>query len=263
MDFGFFPWLVYGLPVVLVLIPITWLVLLFAFQLTRTQIETTPALRELVRARHLSNAEREILVVLALSIVLWVSGAAIERWLNLPATLLSSAVVAILAVAMLSTEELIDWNDLKGVNWGIIFVIGAGLALGDALDKTGASTWLVSLVEPALSGLPYAAVLALLIASTFLLTQFMNSVTYGAILSPILVTLGVTSGVMPTRLVLPFVFTLALCYTLPNSSARMTLVSVSGAVDSKSMLRSGLYVGIPSAIFVFFYFLVLSTVGLI
>ena len=263
MDFGFFPWLVYGLPVVLVLIPITWLMLLFAFQLTKTKIETTPALRELVRARHLSNAEREILVVLALSIVLWVSGAAIERWLNLPATLLSSAVVAILAVAMLSTEELIDWNDLKGVNWGIIFVIGAGLALGDALDKTGASTWLVSLVEPALSGLPYAAVLALLIASTFLLTQFMNSVTYGAILSPILVTLGVTSGMAPTRLVLPFVFTLALCYTLPNSSARMTLVSVSGAVDSKSMLRSGLYVGIPSAIFVFLFFLVLSTVGLI
>jgi di/tricarboxylate transporter len=91
----------------------------------------------------------------------------------------------------------------------------------------------------------------------------MNSVTYGAIVSPILVTLGVSSGILPTRLILPFVFTLALCYMLPNSSARMTLVAVSGAVDTKSMLRSGLYVGIPSAIIVYLFFLVASSLGLI
>ena len=108
MDFGFFSWVVYGLPVVLVLIPVTWLMLTFAFRLPKMKLETTPALRELVRARRLSGAEREILGVLGLSIVLWVGGTAIERWLHLPATLLSSAVVAILAVALLSTEELID-----------------------------------------------------------------------------------------------------------------------------------------------------------
>ncbi|MBK8050732.1 MAG: DASS family sodium-coupled anion symporter [Anaerolineales bacterium] len=263
MNFTFFQWISYGLPAIVVLVPLTWGLLLFAYRVPNVRIEITPALRELARARGLNHAEREILVVLGLSITLWIGGAAIERWLNLPATLLSSAVVAILAVALLSIEELIDWNDLKSVNWGIIFVIGAGLALGDALDKSGASAWLVSLVEPALAGLPYAAVLFLLIASTFTLTQFMNSVTYGAILSPILVTLAVSSSIAPPRLILPFVFTLALCYTLPNSSARMTLVVVSGAVDSKSMLRTGLIVGIPSAIFVFLFFLVISTLGLI
>ena len=135
--------------------------------------------------------------MLGLSIFLWVGGAMIEKWLQLPVSLLSSATVAILAVALLSVEELIDWNDLKGVNWGIIFVIGAGLTLGDALDKSGASAWIVSLVEPLLGDLPYIAVLALLVISTFALTHFMNSVTYGAILSPILVTLGVSSGIAP------------------------------------------------------------------
>ena len=203
-----------------------------AFRVPNVSLEVTPALRELVKARGLNGEQKEIIGVLGLSIFLWVGGAMIEHWLHLPATLLSSATVAILAVALLSVEELIDWNDLKGVNWGIIFVIGAGLTLGDALDKSGASAWIVSLVEPLLGGLPYVAILALLVISTFTLTQFMNSVTYGAILSPILVTLGVSSGIAPPRLILPFVFTLALCYMLPNSSARMTLVAVSGAVDS-------------------------------
>jgi sodium-dependent dicarboxylate transporter 2/3/5 len=263
IGFDFFQWVAYGLPMVAALVPITWFLLLLAFRVPNVRLEVTPALRELVKSRGLTSQQKEIIGVLALSIGLWVGGTMIERSLQLPATLLSSAVVAILAVALLSVEELIDWNDLKGVNWGIIFVIGAGLTLGDALDKSGASTWIVSLVEPALEGLPYIAILALLVASTFTLTQFMNSVTYGAILSPILVTLGVSSGIAPPRLILPFVFTLALCYMLPNSSARMTLVAVSGAVDSPSMLRSGLLVGIPSAVFVFLFFAVLSVLGLI
>ncbi len=263
MDFSFFAWISYGFPVVIALIPITWAMLLFVFRVPNLRMDLTPALRELVRRRGFNSAEREIIGVLLISIALWVMGASLERWFALPTTLLSSAMVAILAVALLSVEELIDWDDLKGVNWGIIFVIGAGLSLGDALDKSGASAWLVSLVEPALSGLPYLAILALLVASTFVLTQFMNSVTYGAILSPILVTLAVTTQIVPTRLVLPFVFTLALCYMLPNSSARMTLVAVSGAVDTNALLRSGLFVGLPSALFVFLFFAILSIVGLI
>ncbi|HQY93752.1 MAG TPA: DASS family sodium-coupled anion symporter [Caldilinea sp.] len=263
IDFSFLSWISYGFPVVLGLIPITWAMLLLVFRVPNLRMDLTPTLRELVRRRGLNNAERETIGVLVISIVLWVSGSTLEKWFGLPTTLLSSAMIAILAVALLSIEELIDWDDLKGVNWGIIFVIGAGLSLGDALDKTGASDWIVSLIEPALNGLPYLTILAILIASTFVLTQFMNSVTYGAILSPILVTLGVTTNIFPTRLMLPFVFTLALCYMLPNSSARMTLVAISGAVDTKSQLRSGLLVGLPSAIFVFAYFALLSLIGFI
>ena len=263
MSFDFFQWIAYGLPMVLVLAPLTWLMLLLGFRVPDVQMQVTPALRELVRTRGLNSQQKEIIGVLGLSIGLWVGGSMIERTLQLPSTVLSSAVVAILAVALLSVEELIDWDDLKSVNWGIIFVIGAGLTLGDALDKSGASAWIVSLVEPLLGGLPYVAILALVVISTFTLTQFMNSVTYGAILSPILVTLGVSSGIAPPRLVLPFVFTLALCYMLPNSSARMTLVAVSGAVDSPTMLRSGLTVGVPSAILVFVFFALLNAFGLI
>ena len=263
VNFDFFQWIAYGMPMVTLLAPLTWIMLLVVFRVPNVQLQVTPALRELVKSRGLTGQQKEIIGVLGLSIGLWVGGAVIERTLQLPSTLLSSAVVAILAVALLSVEELIDWDDLKVVNWGIIFVIGAGLTLGDALDKSGASAWIVSLVEPMLAGLPYVAILALLVFSTFTLTQFMNSVTYGAILSPILVTLGLSSGIAPPRLILPFVFTLALCYMLPNSSARMTLVAVSGAVDSPTMLRSGLAVGIPSATVVFVFFAVLNFFGLI
>lgn len=262
-DFGFVDWMKYGLPIIIVLIPLSWLLLLQAVRIPNITIDTQPAANEIQRLGGLKGPERELIIVLAAAIFLWVMGSQLESVLRLPASLLSSAVVAIGAVALLSIEEIIDWNDLRGVNWGVFFVIGAGLTLGDALGKTGASEWFADLLAPTLEGLPYVVILTALVVGAFVLTQFMNNVTLGAILAPILITLGGASGIAPERLVLPTVMTLALAFMLPSASARMTLVAVTGAVESRDMIRSGLIVGVPCALFVLLFFIVLSSVGAI
>ena len=98
-------------------------------------------------------------------------------------------------------------------------MIGAGLSLGDALTTTGAGAWLASQLAPLLTGLPYATILLVLILLGFVLTQFMNNVTLGAILSPILIELGQASNISPVRLLIPTIFVLALAYALPAASA--------------------------------------------
>jgi sodium-dependent dicarboxylate transporter 2/3/5 len=261
--FRFFDWMQYGLPVVLLLMPLSWFVLPRLFKMPAITIDTAPARQELQRLGNLSGPEREIIVVLGFSITLWIAGASVEQFLQLPTTLLSSAVVAIGAVALLSVEEVVDWNDLKGVNWGVFFVIGAGLTLGDALTKTGASIWFAGLVAPALQGLPYVAILALLIVMAFVLTQFMNNVPLGAILTPVLITMGTATGIDPVRLVIPTIFAVGLAFALPSGSARMTLIAVTGAVSSKEMIRAALIVGIPCAVVLFLFFYVASLFGFI
>jgi sodium-dependent dicarboxylate transporter 2/3/5 len=261
--FTFIDWLSYGGPLVLILLPLTWFLLLRALPIGNAVIDTDPAAKELNKLGTLKGPEREILGVLALSVTLWIAGASIESVLNLPATLLSSAVVAIGAVALLSIEEVVDWNDLKGVNWGVFFVIGAGLTLGDALDKSGASLWLATMLSPMLQGLPYELLLVVLVAIGFVITQFMNNVTLGAILTPVLITLGQASGIPPARMVVPTIMAIALAYMLPGASARMTLAAVTGAVERKNMIWAGLVVGVPSAIVVILFFYLASQLGLI
>ncbi|MCC9076958.1 DASS family sodium-coupled anion symporter [Litorilinea aerophila] len=261
MDFGFLDWMQFGLPISVTLIPLSWAILLRTLPAPSVRIDTEPAAKELTRLGSLKGPEREILAILFVSVVLWVSGSSLESMLHLPRTLLSSAVVAIGAVALLSIDEVIDWNDLKGVNWGVFFVIGAGLTLGDALDKTGASAWFAAQLAPALEGLPYGVILVILVMLGFSLTQFMNNVTLGAILAPVLITLAQASGISPPRLLLPTIISLALAYMLPSASARMTLVAVTGAVERKDMIRAGLAVGLPSALVVIAFFYGLSVVG--
>jgi sodium-dependent dicarboxylate transporter 2/3/5 len=260
-NFDFLTWLGYGLPMVLILIPLGWFLLLRALPIGTAMLDTGPARQEMARLGGLRGPEREILGVLAISITLWIAGSAVESFLGLPATLLSSAVVAIGAVALLSIEEVVDWNDLKGVNWGVFFVIGAGLTMGDALGKTGASAWFADLVAPMLQGLPYIVVLTLLVLIGFTITQFMNNVTLGAILAPVLVTLGQAGGIEPARLVVPTIMAVALSFMLPGASARMTLVAVTGAVERKHMLRAGFIVGFPSACVILIFFYLMSLLG--
>lgn len=262
-DFGFIDWLRYGGPIVLMLVPLSWFLLLRALPIGEVTIDTFPATRELVRLGVLKGPEREILGVLAISVTLWIAGSSIENFLNLPATLLSSAVVAIGAVALLSIEEVVDWNDLKGVNWGVFFVIGAGLTLGDALDKSGASVWLASILAPMLQGLPYEVILVALVLVGFIITQFMNNVTLGAILAPVLITLGQASGIAPERMVIPTIMAVGLACMLPGASARMTLAAVTGAVERKNMMWAGLVVGVPAIIVIMLFFYAMSYFGLI
>lgn len=263
LNFRFVDWLMLGFPVALIVLPLSWYLLLEAFRMPKIVIDTQPIARDIERTGGLTGPEREIIIVLGISVLLWVVGPGLESWFHLPPTLLSSAVVALGSVVILSIDEVIDWNDLKGVNWGVFFVIGAGLTLGDALDKTKASDWLAQILAPFLQGLPYVLILAVLVIITYTLTQFMNSVTIAAIFAPILISLGQNAGIPAERLLLPAVFTLAFCYILPVSSARMTLVAVTGVVDRKDMVRAGLIVGIPSALFVGIFFYVLSFFGLV
>jgi len=171
--------------------------------------------------------------------------------------------VSIVAVAFLSVSEVIDWNDLKGVNWGIFLVIGAGFTLGDALQKSGASEWFANMLAPIMIGLPFAIVLFALIGVGFAMTQFMNNVALGAIFSPLLISVAQASGIDPVRLVMPVVLAMGIAYVLPAASARMTLVAVSGAVSRQEMSRTGLLIGLPSVLIIGAMFLLLSALGLL
>jgi sodium-dependent dicarboxylate transporter 2/3/5 len=261
--FGFMDWMKYGLPVALVLLPASWWLLLRTGNAPDARLDTMAVLREIRRSGALTPTEREIVIVLFICITLWVTGEQIETWLGLPNTVLSSVVVSIGAVAYLSFSGVIDWNDVKGVNWGVFLVIGAGFTLGDALNKTGANAWIASQAQPLLGDLPYALVLLIVILICFAITQFINDVTLGAIFSPILVALAQALGIPPAQLVVPTILAIGLAYMFPSASARMTLVAVTGAVERNTMARVGLLIGVPSVLFVFIFFLLLGAVGLI
>jgi sodium-dependent dicarboxylate transporter 2/3/5 len=96
-----------------------------------------------------------------------------------------------MAVCCLAVREIIDWEDLKGISWGIFLIIGAGLSLGDALVRTGVTEWFAVLIGPLVTGPSLLVTLLLLVTISALLTNLLNNnTTIAAVFVPVLIALA-------------------------------------------------------------------------
>ena len=260
----FINWMAYGLPSFLLLLPLTWWLLCRLVPVGLESIDVSPAREELEKLGGTTRPERELLVVMLVAATLWVSGSFIESALALPSTLLSAAVVAVGAVAYLAMRQIISWEDVKGVSWGIFLIIGAGLSLGEALSRTGVTGWLAGWVAPLATGPPLVVSLLGLVYLSALLTNVINNTTVAAVLVPVLIqlaredpTIDAVQFVMPVTLATTFGF------SLPSASGRMALIAASGIVERGEMIRHGLVTTLVSSAVLALFFYALSTLGLL
>lgn len=260
----FVNWMVYGLPAFLLIFPLTWWLLLRLVKAPVRSLDVEPVRQKLVELGAMSRSEREILGTMLVAVVLWVGGSFIEPWLGLPETLLSSAMVAVLVVSYLAVRGIINWEDVKGVSWGIFLIIGAGLSLGETLSRTGATDWFADLIVPLVKGPPLLVSMLLLVFLSAVLTNVMNNTTIAAVFVPILITLAQSDpSFNAVQLVLPVTLATTFGYSLPSASGRMSLIAASGIVNRSEMLRYGLVMTAASSLVLGIFFYLLATFNLI
>lgn len=261
---SFVDWMKFGLPAFLLIFPLTWWILLRLVKLDSEPLSLDKVQGEVQKLGALRSAEREILIVMVLAAFFWVTGSFLEPALGLPPTLLSAAVVAVLAVAALAIRNIIQWEDVKGVSWGIFLIIGAGLSLGETLGRTGATEWFADLITPLVTGPPFILSLVVLVYLSALLTNVMNNTTIAAVFVPILISLaGSDPSLNAVQLVLPVTLATTFGYSLPSASGRMALISATGLVGRQEMMRYGLVMTLISSATLAAFFYLLIAVGLI
>lgn len=88
-------------------------------------------------------------------------------------------VVCLLCMLTVDGEPICEINDVfkNGTNWGIIFGVGAVLALGGALssDDAGVSAWLLSVFQNLFGGMDPAVIIAIVAVLCCFVTQFFSN----------------------------------------------------------------------------------------
>lgn len=265
IGFTFLDWMRVGLPATLFTLPLSWAILVKVVPSPVQQLDISGVGYQLGRMGRIRGPEREILGTMAVAIFLWIGGSPLSGWLGWSSDMLSAAVISIGAVAYLFIRGVIDWEDVRGVSWGVIFVIGAGLTLSDALATSGAGDWLASLLVPLISAQPYVVSLLLLTVISAFLTNLMNNTTIAAMFVPILILVSEVEGVniSPLALALPVALSTTFGYSLPSASGRSALLAATGIVRRDEMLRYGLILTLPSLAALVVYFAVLGALGLL
>lgn len=249
---GFGEWMMIGVPIVFILLPIVYFVL-------KRNMGYAPAVDEQAIARevraqrsHLgrwSAAELRVTLLFSLAAVCWI----FQPYLAVIIPGISDAGVSIFAGLMLfivsdgNRSKLLDWSDTEKIPWGVLVLFGGGLSLADAIQRTELAIWL----GDSMSGLAVLP-LPLIILSVSLMIIFFsevtsNSATAAAVL-PVMGALAVSLGYDPTVLVIPATLAATTAFMLPVGTPPNAIVFSSGKIRQIDMIRTGFWLNIASAI---------------
>jgi len=268
----FLDWLAIGLPIVAVTVPLTWYLLTHVVYPLPTgdvgaaRRDARVALRDL---RPLPPTARWVVAITAVTAALWVvgglGGTLVDvlppRWyvtlFGGPGPnalgglghrgLLHYSVVGLLAVGALFLVGAIEWDDVQGIDWGTLVLLGGGLSLANGLAATDATGWLADQVVGALGGASVVVVVLGLVLTVVVVGELASNTAMAAIVAPLLISLGPQYAAAlgtdatgaSTFLAISGGIAASFGFALPVATPPNAIVYGTGSVTRDQMLRAG------------------------
>jgi sodium-dependent dicarboxylate transporter 2/3/5 len=269
---SFLGWMSFGVPYVILFLPLAWRYLLAVFPPDTKGI--TGGKERLLQERGslgpLSRGETGTITVFALAVMLWVTNpfwgsllpAAVAgrlAWLDeYSIGLLCGALGFFVPIRLKRPEFLLDWRDTKHVEWGTLILFGGGIALSDAMLRTGLAGWVaMSFVESL--GMPSEVFLVLAIV---LLVNFLTEVTSNtavtSMLVPIVISIAAQTGSNPVMLSVAAAVAASMAFMLPVATPPNALVFGTGYLTIREMAKRGFVLNLAGWVVTTFVILVIG-----
>jgi len=143
-------------------------------------------------------------------------------------------------IAMLATGCVRYENIGRALSVEVIVLVASSIALGRALEETGAAAWLASILALGLGGVPPAVVVAGLMLFAMVLTNFVSNTAAAAISTPLAVSLAAQLSIQVEPLVLAVLFGCNLCYITPMAYQTNLLIMGAAGYQFRDFVRVGL-----------------------
>ena len=253
VSIGFAQWMLLGIPIVLVGLPLAYLVLTrVAFPL---RLEELPGGREMVERESmalgpLSTPERRVAAVFTLTALAWMLRPVLTSRVEGLAGL-SDAGIAITAALLLfvlpagdrSRRRLLDWKLARDTPWGVLVLFGGGLSLAAAVESTGLSAWMGEAVG-GLLGWPMIVLILAIVAVVILLTELTSNTATAATFLPVLGGVALGLGRDPLLLAVPAALAASGAFMLPVATPPNAIVYGSGSIRIDEMVRAGVWLNV-------------------
>lgn len=248
IEIGFARWMLIGLPVVALMLPLTWLVLtrvVFRFQLD-DRVGGRLVIAEALRTMGpMTGPEKRVAAVFVLVAALWIINPLLADWIG-PDTLpdagiaISGALLLFIIPANWKKRIfLLDWQWARRAPWEILILFGGGLSLAQAVDKTGLATWIGSGLA-ILGNWPTILLVAAVAGLIILLTELTSNTATTAAFLPVFGAVAVQAQLMPLSLTVPAALAASCAFMLPVATPPNAIVFGSGYVTIPQMMRAGL-----------------------
>jgi len=247
VDIGYFQWVTYCMPFLIVMIPLTWIMVNWRF---KPQIKSlAPSMRfleaQIDRMGGWNKQQIWATIIFVIMVFGWFTEKTFYDMGILPVRL-GIGVIAMAGAVAYIFAGVVNWRDYhEKVDWGVVWLYAGAIIFGRTLDSTGAAYWLARSVVDSLAPLGMNAGMPLLMTSsgiTAVITNLMADGPAAAAVGPI--TLNMAGLAHPGTAYLPFMsMTTAIAssfaYCLIIGTPPNAIVYASGYLEAKDFLRVG------------------------
>ena len=253
MGLGFGEWMMFMLPLVIVLLFISWYILKTLFPFSQKTVELK------IEGGMKKNTQTYIVIVTFIVTVL--------LWLTDKLTGINSYTVALIPFVVFALTGIITKYDLEEINWSVIWMVAGGFALGYGLNASG-------LAANAVKSIPFgefSPILILLLSGIicYALSNFISNSATAALLMPILAfvcgAMGdklAAIGGTPTILI-GIAIAASSAMVLPISTPPNALAYATNLVKQNDMAKIGLIIGIISMVFGYSLLFIIGEMGVL
>ncbi|HEX2764174.1 MAG TPA: DASS family sodium-coupled anion symporter, partial [Allosphingosinicella sp.] len=205
----FLTWAIYGVPLVLISIPLCWFILMKVQRVSATDFDPAAAREGIGEILPWSTAEKRLVPLVALTVAAWIALPFVTPFL--PKDSLTDGTIAVIAALLLfvvpdgSGRGIINWEEANRAPWGVIMMFGGGLALAAGIGASGLADWMGVALQP-LRSVPTLVVAAVLVGIVIIVTEFASNVATASGAIPVVAGIIAATGIDPILLALPAAF---------------------------------------------------------
>ena len=251
----FADWLWYGLPIMIILLPLMIGTLYIIFK-PKLHINFEQSF-ESIEMNSVRVLTLVIFVVIALT---WVFSGQINPLisglLGLQKNIASfDSVVALLAAIVICSTGIASWKQIQeSTDWGVLMLFGGGLTLSAVLKDSGASKILADSIVFMIEGQHFYLIGLLVAAFIIFLTEFTSNTASAALLVPIFISIAQSLGMPEIGLALIIGLGASCAFMLPVATPPNAIVFGSGQVKQSEMVKAGFVLNLVCIV-------VIATVG--
>jgi sodium-dependent dicarboxylate transporter 2/3/5 len=268
-EISFVRWMMVGLPLVIVFVPVTWLILT-RIVMRGAGIGLGDGAEAIGKARRelgpLGPGEKRTLAVFLGAVILWITRAditvgdfTIPGWQGLAsldgyvhdATVAIAAALAlfIIPVDWRSGVFTLNWKAAREIPWGILILFGGGIALGKGVSESGLAATIAGGME-SFAGAPFILLILIGALIVTFLTEITSNTAVATIFLPVLAATAVGLGMHPFALMIPATISASCAFMLPVATPPNAIVFSSGAIPMTGMIRTGIVLNLIGVLLV-------------
>jgi sodium-dependent dicarboxylate transporter 2/3/5 len=248
---GFLTWAIYGMPLVLISVPLAWYVLMKVQRVRPTDFDPAEARAGIGDVGGWSVAEKRLVPLIGAVVALWIALPFVTPLLAPDS--ITDGTIAVAGALLLfvipdgTGRAILNWEEANRAPWGVIMMFGGGLALAAGIGESGLATWLGTALQPLRAVHPLAVAL-ILVAIVVLITEFASNVATASGVIPVVAGVIAATGIDPILLALPAAFAASWGFMLPAGTGPNAIAWATGHISLPRMLKAGLLLdlaGVP------------------